>query len=170
MVSHFKSIDKDQCSTNTLDQEINVASNLSLKGADSQEPTCSADVKALVVPAMNLSVSETSRKNMEADTLDILPSGFSIEDDGLCYTKVDKEDNVKKIIIGDALRVIAKASNKTGGNQTLLVKFHEKTRGIDKEISLSIKDTSTNSRNGHNRFYAFLVSILELANADAKRV
>lgn len=71
-----------------------------------------------------------------------LPFGYSINDEGLFYSKVKGESDSGKpslVRIGDELHVIAAVSNSTGGEQARVVQFHERTRDIEKKVTLSLE-------------------------------
>ena len=72
-----------------------------------------------------------------------IPVGYSIKDGGL-YCSVsrsssDKEGKEDAVRIGDALYIVAAVSTKTGGEQSRVVQFHERTRDIDKTVTVPLE-------------------------------
>jgi putative DNA primase/helicase len=72
-----------------------------------------------------------------------IPPGYFIREGGL-YCAVSKKANgndegVDSIRIGDALHVVAAVSTKNGGEQARVVQFHERTRNIDKTVTISLE-------------------------------
>ena len=83
---------------------------------------------------------ESQCQNEKAE--ESLPQGYFIKDGGLYYAKVSQgevSDENKATYIGDELHVVAAVSNENGGGHARVVKFHERTRNIDKEVTLSVE-------------------------------
>lgn len=67
-----------------------------------------------------------------------LPPGYYIREGSLYFTK-DSSNEETAICIGDELLVIAVVSNENGGGQARVVQFHERSRNIDKTVTISIE-------------------------------